>query len=182
MAIGGGRDFPRDATSREAWLARVTALCEGDRYRAITLLDRYGTRGEAVARHCAGMNAGGACRQRPLDSLAGYRVGEIDFACRFERVEHLADVLFRRLPIALAGLLDSAVIEEVATLCSGALAWSEDHCRDEIDRVREIAMRTHGVSLAPVVDDTTAGATELPLSPSGSVPRKGPSSTQESAS
>ena len=182
LAIGGGRDFPRDATSREAWLARVTALCEGDRHRAITLLDRYGTRGEAVARHCAGMSAGGACRQQPLDSLAAYRVGEIDFVCRFERVEHLADVLFRRLPIALAGQLDGAVIEEIATLCSGALAWSEDRCRDEIERVREIAVRAHGVSLGPGADDTTASGDEPLSSTSGNAPRKGTSSTQEPAS
>lgn len=164
LAIGGGRDYPRDDAAREVWLCRITALCEGDRARAITLLDRYGTRGEAVARHCARMSANGTSRQRPVIALEGhsfegqsfeghsrprqgYRVGEIDFVCRHERVEHLDDVLFRRLPIALSGRLEGAVIDEVATLCGEALGWSTVRCGDEIERAREIAVRTHGVSL-----------------------------------
>ncbi|WP_110654862.1 glycerol-3-phosphate dehydrogenase/oxidase [Salinicola halimionae] len=149
LAIGGGRDYPRDTAARESWLARVTPLCEGDRGRAITLLARYGTRGEAVARHCERIAVDGISRQRPLDSLVGYREGEIDFVCRFERVEHLADVLFRRLPIALSGQLDSAVIDEVATLCGAALEWSLARRRTEIEQARDIAMRAHGVSLTP---------------------------------
>lgn len=159
LAIGGGRDFPQDDAARERWLARVTALCGGDRARAITLLDRYGTRGEAVARHCAQISASGVSRQgllvslegRSLEghSLEGYRVGEIDFVCRHERVEHLDDVLFRRLPIALSGRLDAAVIDEVATICAQALGWSSERRAREIERVREIASRAHGVALAP---------------------------------
>ncbi len=160
LAIGGGRDYPRDAASREAWLSRVTALCEGDRQRAITLLDRYGTRGEAVGRHCARMSAEGVNRQRPLASLADYRVGEIDFVCRFERVEHLADVLFRRLPIALSGQLDSAVIDEVATLCGAALGWAETRRREEIDAVYEIATRQHGVTLTSGQENSTISTQE----------------------
>ncbi|WP_110644011.1 glycerol-3-phosphate dehydrogenase/oxidase [Salinicola sp. CPA57] len=165
LAIGGGKDYPRDAISREAWLARVTALCDGDRHRAITLLSRYGTRGEAVGRHCARMSADGVCRQRPLNSMTDYRVGEIDFVCRFERVEHLADVLFRRLPIALSGQLDGVVVEEVASHCRRALEWSESRCRDEIEAVREVALRAHGVSLAPICGEPpepVAAATEDP--------------------
>ncbi|MEC8916579.1 MAG: glycerol-3-phosphate dehydrogenase/oxidase [Pseudomonadota bacterium] len=160
LAIGGGRDYPRDTASREAWLSRVTALCEGDRQRAITLLDRYGTRGEAVGRHCARMSAEGVNRQRPLASLADYRVGEIDFVCRFERVEHLADVLFRRLPIALSGQLDSAVIDEVATLCGAALGWAETRRREEVDAVYEIATRQHGVALTSGQESPTISTQE----------------------
>lgn len=160
LAIGGGRDYPRDASSRETWLSRVTALCEGDRHRAITLLDRYGTRGEEVGRHCARMSAEGVCRQRSLVSLTDYRVGEIDFVCRFERVEHLADVLFRRLPIALSGQLDSVVIDEVASLCGASLGWAEARRREEIDAVCEIATRLHGVSLMPEHDHSPTRASE----------------------
>lgn len=160
LAIGGGRNYPRDAASREAWLSRMTALCEGDRQRAITLLDRYGTRGEAVGRHCARMSAEGVNRQRPLASLADYRVGEIDFVCRFERVEHLADVLFRRLPIALSGQLNSAVIDEVATLCGAALGWAETRRREEIDAMYGIATRQHGVALTSGQESSTISTQE----------------------
>jgi glycerol-3-phosphate dehydrogenase len=149
LAIGGGRDYPRDGAAREVWLARVTELCGGDRGRAIVLLARYGTRGEAVARHCDRIAVDGVSRQRPLDSLVDYRAGEIDFVCRFERVEHLADVLFRRLPIALSGQLDSAVIDEVATLCGAALGWSGARRRREIEQARDVAMRAHDVALTP---------------------------------
>ncbi|MGM8930610.1 glycerol-3-phosphate dehydrogenase/oxidase [Salinicola halophyticus] len=149
LAIGGGRDYPRDGAARERWLARVTELCDGDRGRAIVLLARYGTRGEAVARHCDRIAVDGVSRQRPLDSLIDYREGEIDFVCRFERVEHLADVLFRRLPIALSGQLNGAVIDELATLCGAALKWSDTRRDSEIERARDVAMHAHGVSLTP---------------------------------
>ncbi|MCD6008560.1 glycerol-3-phosphate dehydrogenase/oxidase [Halomonas sp. IOP_31] len=161
LAIGGGRDYPCDALAREAWLARVTAICGGDRRRAIALLDRYGTRGEAVAHHCSQDATNGEAGQRPLESLADYCVGEIDFVCRFERVEHLADVLFRRLPIALSGQLDSAVIDEVATLCSAASGWSLARRRSEIEQVRDVAMRGHGVSLAPIDEHSPTATRQI---------------------
>jgi len=153
LAIGGGRDYPRDMAARAAWLERVTALCLGDRRRAIALLERYGSRGEMVARHCEEAAEG----QRRLQSLDDYRVGEIDFVCRHERVEHLADVLFRRLPIALSARLDAAVIDEVASLCARALEWTEARRRQEIAATRQIATR-HGVSLAPATQAQTTDA------------------------
>ncbi|WP_110677264.1 glycerol-3-phosphate dehydrogenase/oxidase [Salinicola sp. RZ23] len=143
LAIGGGHDYPHDEAARDVWLSRVAAACAGDRRRAIVLLERYGSRGEAVAAHCAACTEG----QQPLASLPDYRVGEIDFVCRFERVERLADVLFRRLPIALSARLTAAVVEDVATHCGTALGWSAARREAEVARVHTIAREQHGVAL-----------------------------------
>ncbi|WFF40611.1 glycerol-3-phosphate dehydrogenase/oxidase [Salinicola endophyticus] len=143
LAIGGGHDYPHDEAARDVWLSRVAAACAGDRRRAIVLLERYGSRGEAVAAHCAACTEG----QQPLASLPDYRVGEIDFVCRFERVERLADVLFRRLPIALSARLTAAVVEDVAMHCGTALGWSAARREAEVARVHTIAREQHGVAL-----------------------------------
>ncbi|WIX33475.1 glycerol-3-phosphate dehydrogenase/oxidase [Salinicola sp. JS01] len=143
LAIGGGHGYPQDEAARDLWLGRVAAACGGDRRRAITLLERYGSRGEAVAAHCEAIAEG----QEPLASLPDYRAGEIDFVCRFERVERLGDVLFRRLPIALSARLTAAVVAEVATRCGAALGWSAAAREAEIARVHAIAWEHHGVNL-----------------------------------
>ncbi|WP_207233615.1 glycerol-3-phosphate dehydrogenase C-terminal domain-containing protein [Salinicola tamaricis] len=145
LAIGGGHDYPHDEAARDVWLSRVAAACGGDRRRAIVLLERYGSRGEAVAAHCEATAEG----QQPLASLPDYRVGEIDFVCRCERVEQLGDVLFRRLPIALSARLTPAVVAEVATHCGAALGWSAAKRETEIARVHAIARDYHGVDLGP---------------------------------
>ncbi|WP_025732245.1 glycerol-3-phosphate dehydrogenase/oxidase [Carnimonas nigrificans] len=148
LPIGGGKDYPTSAAEKERWIERVaTASCRSNSQRALALLDRYGTTGEAIARYCAEC-AGG---NETLSSLPSYTRGEFYYVCQFERVEHLSDVLFRRLPIALSGSLSSEVIVEVAALCADILGWDEARQQLEIASSREEAIRQHGVRLSPEV-------------------------------
>lgn len=131
LSIGGGRDFPRQESGEQA-LARHIAEANGlSEARAAQLLARYGTRAQAVAGFLANR------ADRPLASLPSYSTAEIQWLCSAEPVRRLSDVILRRTAIAMEGLLNAAVVAEVAPLCAAALGW---------DGARQTAEIAHALS------------------------------------
>lgn len=130
LAIGGGRDYPRDDNSRKAMVSKIGA-------RGDTLLDRYGTKALAVQDFAA------TTQDRPLSSLASYSSGEIAYICTHESVRHLADLLLRRTAITMEGLLTADVIQETAVIASNVLGWKKDRTKSEIEHATaELAKRS----------------------------------------
>ena len=129
MAIGGGRDYPRDEKSRNATVSKIGI-------RGNALLDRYGTKALAVQEFAATTQDG------PMSSLPGYNTGEIAYICANENVRHLADLLLRRTAIAMEGLLTPEVIQETAKIAADALGWNKARTKIEIEHAEaELARR-----------------------------------------
>lgn len=124
MAIGGGRDFPRTPAARTLWIDRVAAETGLARDRIDTLLSRYGTTAESIARACMG--------ETMLVSLPDYSTEELSALCQTERVGTLADLLLRRTLIAMSGRLTSDAIAECARIAATALGWSAEQQHREI--------------------------------------------------
>ncbi|MCD1269136.1 FAD-dependent oxidoreductase [Microbacterium sp. MEC084] len=135
--IGGGRDFPRTTSDREAWF-RLHLDGAGD--RAATLFERYGTRAAAVWAHI---------QEQDDRLLAGGRLstGELDWMVAREHVVHLADVVLRRTSLAFTGDADAAVLEEVAEALAPLLGWSDARRDDEVHQTRQLLTTRHGVTL-----------------------------------
>ncbi len=130
LAIGGGRDYPRDNHSREAMVRKI-----GERGNA--LLDRYGTKALAVQEFAA------TTQDRPLSSLPGYSSGEIAYICSHENVRHLSDLLLRRTAITMEGSLTAHVIQETAVIASNVLSWNKVRAKAEIEHATaELAKRS----------------------------------------
>ena len=130
LAIGGGRDYPRDDNSRKAMVSKIGA-------RGDTLLDRYGTKAVAVQDFAA------TTQDRSLSSLPSYSSGEIAYICTHENVRHLADLLLRRTAITMEGLLTADVIQETAVIASNLLGWKKDRTKSEIEHATaELAKRS----------------------------------------
>ena len=130
LAIGGGRDYPRDDNSRKAMLSKIGV-------RGDALLDRYGTTAFAVQDFAA------TTQDRPLSSLPGYSTGEIAYICTHESVRHLADLLLRRTAITMEGLLTANVIQETAVIASNVLGWNKARIKSEIEHATaELAKRS----------------------------------------
>ncbi len=110
LAIGGGRDFPRDAVGRRALAARLAAQNGVTAERAELLLSRYGTRAEGYLATLAGAT------EAMLPSLGDFAAEEIRHIARTERVGHIDDIVFRRTLIGLTGRDTAAVRAEVADL------------------------------------------------------------------
>ena len=124
MAIGGGKGYPRPS-ERSRWvvdLARATGLPAS---RVESLLSRYGTAADAMARHLA---AGDTA----LASLPDYSREELLALIDRERVETLADLVLRRTPIAISGRLTPAVADEIAALVAGSRGWDAPRLQAEI--------------------------------------------------
>ncbi len=129
MAIGGGRDYPRDEKSRNATVNKIGI-------RGNALLDRYGTKALAVQEFAATTQDG------PMSSLPGYNTGEIAYICANENVHHLADLLLRRTAITMEGLLTPEVIKETAKIAADALGWNKARTKIEIEHTEaELARR-----------------------------------------
>lgn len=135
LPIGGGKDYPADPAMRNAWIMRLSGAYGLPLSRAETLLTRYGTRAEDIARFIA------AQADSALVTLPDYSVREIGYLAAAENVQHLADILFRRTSIAMEGRLTAEVIEEVAGIAAPSLGWDAErrnaeacHCHSEFIR------------------------------------------------
>jgi glycerol-3-phosphate dehydrogenase len=132
LAIGGGRDYPRDDKSRNALISQL-----GERGSA--LLERYGTKAVAFAK----------VDDTVLASLPSYSHGELAYICKHEYVRRLADLLLRRTAITMEGLLSNAVIEEAGAIAAGALGWDKKRTADEIAFAQDQMARRSVYSVKP---------------------------------
>jgi glycerol-3-phosphate dehydrogenase len=137
--IGGGKGFPTTGDARRALVDEIAATGVS-RGRAETLLDRYGRRALDVALWCA------VRQDAPLPALPGYSHAEIGFILVNEIVGRLADVVFRRTDIALAGQLTPAAVLAIADVAREVLGWSEARCADDVADVARIAATRHGMT------------------------------------
>jgi glycerol-3-phosphate dehydrogenase len=144
--IGGGRDFPRSAEDRTAWIGGIAGRLGISSGRAETLLSRYGTTASAIAAFCSAAPDG--LNDPPLASETSYTVREIQYICEHDEVTHLTDLLLRRTTIAISGRLTNAVLAEIAAIAAHSLGWDTTRMRQEIEAARDIARQRHGIALA----------------------------------
>jgi glycerol-3-phosphate dehydrogenase len=131
IPIGGGKGYPR--------MPENTGL---PRHRLTTLVERYGTGADRVA----------ACLQAGPDALlschSGYSRREIEFMAERERVVHLDDLILRRTLMGMLGEVSIPLLEELATIISPVLEWSQQEAEAEVERTVQLLRRVHGVTLA----------------------------------
>ncbi|PKP75946.1 MAG: glycerol-3-phosphate dehydrogenase [Alphaproteobacteria bacterium HGW-Alphaproteobacteria-6] len=136
LPIGGGAGFTEGLA---AGLAQSHALSPA---RAAHLEDMYGARAADVADFCA---------DREDCPLPGSEMteAEVSWATRKELALHLSDVLQRRSPLAIRGLLTLPLITATARIMAAELGWSEVQAKDEIARFLGELETYHGVRLTP---------------------------------
>ncbi len=143
VPIGGGRGYPATEEARRGWIARVAGAHAVSPARAEACLDRYGTAAEAIL---------GARDPGPDDALAtlpDYGAAELRAVIRREQVVDLADLVFRRLPVAVSGRLTPEVVAELAALAAEALGWSDEERERQVGRLVRIGRERHGIALEP---------------------------------
>jgi glycerol-3-phosphate dehydrogenase len=139
LPIGGGAGYPTTDDARLVWV-----VGHGDgvgRERAEALLERYGTRAEALIREVEGGP------ETPLSGHDGYSREEIAWLARNERVVHLADLVFRRTSLAFTGALTPLLLDELAEVVGDELGWDVAARRAEIEATRRVLAERHGVEL-----------------------------------
>lgn len=140
MAIGGGRNFPLQPAAKAAWIAAVAARTGLTADRLAILLARYGTRASAMATFIAEASDGA------LRSLPAYSEREIEFLVRTEHVVTLADLVLRRLAIALTGELSLSALQELGRAVARILKWDDFRREREIKDLLAHLAHVHGVT------------------------------------
>ena len=133
MAIGGGAGY---SDQLAADLVTQQSLAPE---RAAYLVDLYGACAATVAAFCAKDD-------RPLPGVPMSK-GEVVWAIRHEQAVHLADVLQRRGPLAIRGLLSLPLVTAVANVMATECGWADDQTNAEITRFLSDLATWHGVTL-----------------------------------
>ena len=139
MPIGGGRDFPADASLRNHWLAQAAHTTGLTEARLEQLLKRYGSKALNVAEH-----RGDWTDEQRLPDSEDYSLLEIDYIATNECVEHLIDIVLRRTTLAIAGTLTLGDLQQIAEVADVALGWGPSRTTSELDAVAvELAEKHH---------------------------------------
>lgn len=144
LAIGGGSGFPNSEDGIQDWVKKHMAPgLDADRVSG--LLTRYGTRAVDVIAY---LSAG---EDRKLRSTNELSVRELEFMASNEQIGHLVDVLIRRTSLAFRGLVTGELLNEVAEILSGQLAWDSAKRDAEIQHAQNVLLRFHGVTVHSLV-------------------------------
>ena len=143
MPIGGGKEFPSDATARDQWLKQAIADTGLDRSRMELLLTRYGTKALEIASYPSHWTD----NQRLPDS-SQYSLVEIDFIVNHESIEHLIDIVLRRTTLAISGTLTREDLKQIAEVADMTMEWGPSRTLSEIDAVVVELAEKHHMKLA----------------------------------
>ncbi|GAA2455536.1 glycerol-3-phosphate dehydrogenase/oxidase [Agromyces soli] len=147
LAIGGGAGYPTTPDARRVWV-----VSHGDELgaaRAEELLERYGTRAEALIDELE------PAEDLVLANHPGYSRQEIAWLVRHERVARLDDLVLRRTSIAFTGTATLPLLEELAAIAGEVLGWSAEQRTAEVQATRTLLAERHGVQL-PELEVTAA--------------------------
>lgn len=141
LAIGGGHDYPRTGSARQAWIGDVATDTGLQPKRVAQLLARYGTLAKAIAKN---ESAGAGTF---LSDAADYSAAEIEWIVRNESVVHLEDIVKRRTTLAIEGRLTLHDLNAIAQIAATALGWDERRKEREISALKDNLSRMHRCSL-----------------------------------
>lgn len=145
LPIGGGRDYPRTAQARAAWIDQQQGQSGLARPQVEQLLHRYGTLAATIIADISQNRHNGAAQ--PLQHQADYLRGEVTYLVRTEKVAHLDDFLLRRSSLAMLGLITRPLVEELATILGEVLGWSAQEQQAEVARTVDLLAKRHRVQL-----------------------------------
>lgn len=133
LPIGGGEGYSYD-------LAADLQASGLSPERAAHLVGLYGSQAATVAAFCG--------TDDPRLPGVAMTAGEVRWAVRNEQALHLADVLQRRSPLAICGLLTLPLLTAVAKVMAEDCGWTDDQTQTEITRFLGDLATWHGVTLA----------------------------------
>jgi glycerol-3-phosphate dehydrogenase len=144
VPIGGSAGLDNDADRRMAFIRSLAARHGLDETVSASLVGRYGSQAEEVARHVA------ADGGETVDEAALYRAGEIRWILAEERVTRLSDIVLRRTLMPFENAITRAGIEAISRIAADALGWDASRRREEIAATIATLEERYRVQLPPL--------------------------------
>jgi glycerol-3-phosphate dehydrogenase len=137
VRIGGGNGYPKTPRRKLEWLRDNV----GDDERGRVLFTRYGTRAADVAAFLSEAD------DAPVvgDALS---TRELEWMVAHEKVQHVADVIFRRTSLAFTGDVDAQVVRAIAEALAPLLGWDAAAVDAEVEDTSTQLREAHGVDVA----------------------------------
>ncbi|PRA01148.1 FAD-dependent oxidoreductase [Arthrobacter sp. MYb224] len=139
VAIGGGKNFPKNDGELAAWYAAREQRAPHSRLRV--LLERYGTGADNVLEQLGQ-------HEQLLEHSSELSVEELAYLVEHEQVGRLIDVFIRRTNLAFRGLVTKNLVIEVASHLVTPMGWDQSQTEAEIDHSLSVLADSHGVILA----------------------------------
>jgi len=141
LPIGGGRDYPGDASLRDEWLKTLSDTSGLPPERVESLFERYGTNAVPIAAEV------GRGSDQPLAHCASYSVGEINWIIEHEKVRRLDDLVLRRSNLALLGQVTRPLLDELSRLLATALGLSESEREQAVEDTASLLSQRFAIDL-----------------------------------
>ena len=139
LPIGGGRDYPKTPAALETWYARRAG--RAPRARLEVLLQRYGTRADAVLQYI-GPN------DPTLPGCPELSAAEVRYLGIHEQLGALTDVFIRRTSLAFRGRVTETLLAQVAEALAPVLGWDPAETAAQVDECRRVLTEEHGARVA----------------------------------
>lgn len=139
LAIGGGRDYPLPER-KTAWIQLVSRQSGLPAERVGQLLTRYGTAAAPIAAFMVSEP------DSPLMHFADYSRNELRYLIHHEQVQTLEDLLVRRTPMAIGGMLTAERVQELADLVASELGWDATQRAQQLDTTLSRLASLHGLT------------------------------------
>lgn len=140
LAIGGGKNFPRDPAQRLRFCQDLAAQSGLDLVRCQMLADRYGADATGFAMAETADPSGVA-------GITGYGRAEIAKLCRDERVSKLQDIVLRRSLMCFEGAVTAQGLTELGKLMAEILGWDKDKTAAEVAETLALLKGRHRMAI-----------------------------------
>jgi glycerol-3-phosphate dehydrogenase len=141
LPFGGGVDFPMSEIDRQSRLHTLNLRTGLPMDRLEVLFERYGTRAIGFVDYFVENG------DKSLKHHWSFSSQEIDLLAQQEKILHLEDLVLRRTSLAKLGELTPALLDELASILTIPLDWSERERKEEIERTVNVLQDKHGVRL-----------------------------------
>ena len=127
MSIGGGKDYPTTEAAQKQWALENKGSVSAD--RALQLLLRYGTRAKQVLDYIS------VTPETMLKHAPSFSDSEIEYLVKNESVYRLEDLVNRRSNLAFTGSMNTALLQELASIMQKPLGWDSGKSSSEVSGV-----------------------------------------------
>lgn len=154
VPIGGSAGLESEIQKRVDFVRGLMARHDLDETVSATLVNRYGSQAEDVARHVA------ADGGKTVDDAPLYHTGEIRWIVAEERVTRLSDIVLRRTLMPFEDAITRTGLETISRIAAEALGWDPQRRDQEIAATVAVLEERCRVKLPPLATILRSNASE----------------------